>query len=50
MLNRRNAIVGSAAGLAAAFGLVPSAFAQAIKKPVHLIIGFPAGGGKNAEA
>ncbi len=41
MLNRRNLIAGSAAGLAAASAPVPPAFAQAIKTPVHLIVGFP---------
>ena len=50
MLNRRNLIVGSAAGLAAASAPVPPAFAQAIKKPVHLIVGFPAGGGTDVTA
>jgi tripartite-type tricarboxylate transporter receptor subunit TctC len=48
MLNRRD-LLAAAAGLACAGG-APSAHAQAIKepaikKPVHIIVGFPAGGG-----
>lgn len=47
LLNRRHVIAGAAAGLAAgAFG----AYAQAIKKPVHMIVGFPAGGGTDVTA
>jgi tripartite-type tricarboxylate transporter receptor subunit TctC len=46
MPTRRHLLAASAAGLAAsATGLIPRARAQAIKKPVHLIVGFPAGGG-----
>jgi len=44
MLNRRHLIGGSAAGLLAA-GLSRRALAQTVKKPVHVIVGFPAGGG-----
>ena len=46
MPTRRHLLAASAAGLvASATGLIPRAFAQAIKKPVHVIVGFPAGGG-----
>ena len=46
MLSRRDLIAASASGLVAAgAGLMPSARAQTIKKPVHIIVGFPAGGG-----
>ena len=46
MLTRRKLIASSAAGLAAATGLVPRGTAQTIKnQPVRIIVGFPAGGG-----
>ena len=46
MPTRRHLLAASAAGLvASATGLIPRALAQAIKKPVHVIVGFPAGGG-----
>src|SRR5215471_1049353 len=46
MPTRRHLLAASAAGLvASATGLIPRALAQAIKKPVHMIVGFPAGGG-----
>jgi tripartite-type tricarboxylate transporter receptor subunit TctC len=46
MPTRRYLLAASAAGLfASATGLIPRALAQAIKKPVHVIVGFPAGGG-----
>jgi tripartite-type tricarboxylate transporter receptor subunit TctC len=51
MLNRRHVIAGSAAGvLAAATAGLPRALAQAVKKPVHVIVGFPAGGGTDVTA
>src|SRR4029079_5671928 len=51
MLNRRHVIAGSAAGLlVAATGGLQRALAQAIKKPVHVIVGFPAGGGTDVTA
>jgi tripartite-type tricarboxylate transporter receptor subunit TctC len=46
MPTRRHLLAASAAGLvASATGSIPRALAQAIKKPVHVIVGFPAGGG-----
>jgi tripartite-type tricarboxylate transporter receptor subunit TctC len=46
MLTRRHALAASAAGLAcAATTFLPQALGQTIKKPVHVIVGFPAGGG-----
>src|SRR5262245_19784396 len=46
MPTRRHLLAASAAGLlASASGLIPRALAQALKKPVHVIVGFPAGGG-----
>ena len=45
MLNRRHLLAGSAATLFA-----PRALAQAVKKPVHVIVGFPAGGGTDVTA
>src|SRR6478672_5947270 len=45
MLNRRHLLAGSAATL-----LAPHALAQAVKKPVHVIVGFPAGGGTDVTA
>jgi tripartite-type tricarboxylate transporter receptor subunit TctC len=51
MLTRRRALAASAAGFACAgTGLLPRARAQAIKKPVHIIVGFPAGGGTDVIA
>ena len=45
MLNRRHLLAGSAAVLFA-----PRALAQAVKKPIHVIVGFPAGGGTDVTA
>jgi len=46
MPTRRHLLAASAAGLVASTaGLIPRVLAQAIKKPVHVIVGFPAGGG-----
>jgi len=45
MLNRRHLLSGAAAALFA-----PRALAQAVKKPVHVIVGFPAGGGTDVTA
>jgi tripartite-type tricarboxylate transporter receptor subunit TctC len=45
MLNRRHLLAGAAAALFA-----PRALAQAVKKPVHVIVGFPAGGGTDVTA
>jgi tripartite-type tricarboxylate transporter receptor subunit TctC len=44
LLTRRHALAGLTAGIASA-GLAVRARAQAVKKQVHVIIGFPAGGG-----
>src|SRR5262245_45709417 len=49
MLTRRNIITGAAAGLVASAGL-SRAHAQAVRKPVHVIVGFPAGGGTDVMA
>src|SRR5262249_8409051 len=49
MLTRRDLLAGSAAGLGAgATGL--RARAQAIKRPLRIIVGFPAGGGTDVIA
>jgi tripartite-type tricarboxylate transporter receptor subunit TctC len=48
MLNRRHLLAASATGLLA--GFAPRALAQAVKKPVHVIVGFPAGGGTDVTA
>src|SRR6201996_2753138 len=45
MIDRRRLIAGSAASLIAS-----RAMAQAVKKPVHIIVGFPAGGGTDVTA
>jgi tripartite-type tricarboxylate transporter receptor subunit TctC len=46
MPTRRHLLAALGAGLlASATSFVPRALAQAIKKPVHVIVGFPAGGG-----
>src|SRR5215813_6564538 len=46
MFTRRHLLAASTAGLLSpATSFVPRAFAQAIKKPAHIIVGFPAGGG-----
>ena len=49
MLTRRHLIAASAAGLVSA-GPSVRALAQAIKKPVHIVVGFPAGGGTDVIA
>jgi tripartite-type tricarboxylate transporter receptor subunit TctC len=49
MLTRRHLLAASAAGLVAA-GPSVRALAQALKKPVHIIVGFPAGGGTDVIA
>ena len=46
MIDRRRLIAGSAAGLL----LAGRASAQTVKKPVHIIVGFPAGGGTDVTA
>jgi tripartite-type tricarboxylate transporter receptor subunit TctC len=44
-------MAASATGLlAAGSGVLRRALAQAIKKPVHIIVGFPAGGGTDVTA
>jgi tripartite-type tricarboxylate transporter receptor subunit TctC len=48
MLTRRH-VLAAAAGLACA-GFPLRAYAQAVKKPVHIIVGFPAGGGTDVIA
>src|SRR6187200_3440435 len=46
MPTRRYVLAAGAAGvLSTATGIVPTARAQTVKKPVHVIVGFPAGGG-----
>ena len=45
MPTRRQVLAASAAGLVCATASFPRARAQAIKKPAHIIVGFPAGGG-----
>jgi tripartite-type tricarboxylate transporter receptor subunit TctC len=51
MLNRRRLLAASATGLfAAGSGLIPRVLAQTVKKPVHVIVGFPAGGGTDVTA
>ncbi len=45
MPTRRQLLAASAAGLAAATGLIPRARAQVVSKPVRILVGFPAGGG-----
>ncbi len=45
MPTRRYVLAAGAAGILSATGIVPQARAQAVKKPVHVIVGFPAGGG-----
>jgi tripartite-type tricarboxylate transporter receptor subunit TctC len=46
MLTRRHVLAAAAAGLASAgTSHLPRALAQTVKKPVHVIVGFPAGGG-----
>ncbi len=47
MLTRRQMLAVAAGTLASA---APRAFAQAVKKPVHVIVGFPAGGGTDVIA
>src|SRR5246127_2829659 len=51
MLTRRHLLAASTAGLlSSGASFVPRAFAQATKKPVHVIVGFPAGGGTDVIA
>ena len=51
MPTRRHVLSASAAALALApAGFLARAHAQAIKKPAHVIVGFPAGGGTDAIA
>src|SRR4029077_9137771 len=51
MPTRRYALAAGAAGiLSAPPGFVPLARAQVVKKPVHIIVGFPAGGGTDVIA
>ena len=51
MLTRRHLPAASTAGLLSpGTSFVPRAFAQAIKKPAHVIVGFPAGGGTDVIA
>ena len=51
MLTRRHVLAASAAGLACAgTSHLPHALAQTVKKPVHVIVGFPAGGGTDVIA
>src|SRR5262249_18165610 len=48
MLTRRD-LLAAAAGFACT-GVAPTPHAQRIKKPVHIIVGFPAGGGTDVIA
>src|SRR5919198_4570508 len=51
MLTRRNIITASAAGVVVCAGRGFSrALAQTMRKPVHMIVGFPAGGGTDVMA
>src|SRR6516164_4897269 len=51
MLTRRHLLAASTAGLLSpGLSFVPRALAQAIKKPAHMIVGFPAGGGTDVIA
>jgi tripartite-type tricarboxylate transporter receptor subunit TctC len=50
MLSRRQVFSASAAGLLVAGGFAPRADAQALDKVVHVIVGFPAGGGTDIVA
>jgi tripartite-type tricarboxylate transporter receptor subunit TctC len=50
MLTRRRALAVSTAGLACAVAGSRRAFAQTIKRPVHVIVGFPPGGGTDVIA
>src|SRR6476619_8425302 len=45
MPTRRYVLAGAAGILSATSDFVPPARAQVVKKPVHVIVGFPAGGG-----
>ena len=49
MLNRREAL-GTAIGLIAAGGIARRARSQTLDKIVHIIVGFPAGGGTDIVA
>src|SRR5436305_8416499 len=49
MLDRRHLLAGSAASVLAS-GALSRALAQTVKKPVHVIVGFPAGGGTDVTA
>src|SRR6516225_690516 len=48
MFTRRTIVAGG--GVAVVALLVPRAQAQVVKKPVHIIVGFPAGGGTDVIA
>ena len=48
MINRRYLLIAASGGMAAAS--MPGALAQTVKKPVHIIVGFPAGGGTDVTA
>src|ERR1700733_7315813 len=48
MLTRRTMVAGC--GIAVVAPLIPAARAQVVKKPVHVIVGFPAGGGTDVIA
>jgi tripartite-type tricarboxylate transporter receptor subunit TctC len=51
MPTRRHLLATSAAGLlVSAAGFIPHASAQVLKRPVHIIVGFPAGGGTDVIA
>ena len=48
MLTRRRIVAGC--GVAVVARLIPGAQAQVVKKPVHIIVGFPPGGGTDVIA
>ena len=48
MISRRDLLVAASGGIIAAS--MPGARAQTVKKPVHIIVGFPAGGGTDVTA
>src|SRR3954453_10225540 len=50
MLTRRNILASAASFVASAWGGLSRTHAQAIRKPVHVIVGFPAGGGTDVTA
>ena len=50
MLNRRHLLASATGLLAAVSGIAPRTLAQTVKKPVRIMVGFPAGGGTDVTA